>query len=435
MRYGIICVSQLAKRMDVNYHLSHEFDLEKAWLLSEIKEVIVRDPNCYGFSYCENGVPIIRIGNLTNPFIDFTDIAKISPKVHKRFSKTHLQKYDILMSVRGVSIGQIGIFLGEFEEANISPNIIIIRLRKKHLAQYVAMVMVSSIVQSQIKKILAGSSKPTITSPLIGQLKIPIPSKKQLNEINSLFFKAEVARKKSSEIVSYVQEHLKEWFRKFIEPKAVSFPITILALSNRWDPHYHNICFQKLRSRIAKWKSIKAELHECTKHIEETVTKTDDKIGYIEINNINNREGMIQDYSYDYIKKLPTGRKLLLKNGDLLISKVRPYRNAIAIFRQRGIKIVTASHNAFAVYRTQDYKYPYYLLAFLRHEIGLNQIVMNQSGTTYPTVTDDEISQTQILNIDDATMENINAIYSEHLDSKEQEGIAKKNILNILQSM
>lgn len=33
------------------------------------------------------------------------------------------------MSVRGVSIGKIGIFMGEYSEANISANLIIIRLK------------------------------------------------------------------------------------------------------------------------------------------------------------------------------------------------------------------------------------------------------------------------------------------------------------------
>jgi len=102
MRYGPIRFSKLMRRMDVNFHLSQGPQLGKTWLLSGLKEVIVRDPNCYGFLYCKNGVPIIRIGNLTNPFIDFTDVAKISPDVHNRFSKTHLQKYDILMSVEGL---------------------------------------------------------------------------------------------------------------------------------------------------------------------------------------------------------------------------------------------------------------------------------------------------------------------------------------------
>jgi type I restriction enzyme S subunit len=410
----------------VNYHLSHELDLGQTWSLSELKEIIVRDPNCYGFIYCKIGIPIIRIGNLTNPFIDFTDVAKISPDVHNRFNKTYLQKYDILMSVRGVSIGQIGIYLAEFEDANISPNLIIIRLRNKQLAPYVAMVMVSSIGQNQIKKILAGSSKPTITAPLIGQLKIPIPNEEQLQEITSLFAMAETARKRSRELALTAKELLTERFIDVVQPKSVSYQITKTVLSKRWDSHFHNPRFQNLRSYLDKGELKKAPLTECAKYVEDTLSSSDDKIGYIEISNINNLEGIIEDYTCDYIKKLPAGRKILLEDKDLLVPKVRPYRNAVALFRSHNNQTDTASQNAFAVYRAGDFEYPYYLLAFLRHEIGLNQIIMNQSGTTYPTVTEDDISATQILFLDEDTVERIDSLYSEHLDNKKREEISIK---------
>jgi len=114
------------------------------------------------------------------------------------------------------------------------------------------MVMVSSIGQDQIKKILAGSSKPTITAPLIGQLKIPIPNKEQLQQSKSLFAKAEFVRKNSHEIIVAVQELFDNRFRGVVTPKSVSYQIAKSLLVKRWDPHYHNPSFQNMRDYIGQ---------------------------------------------------------------------------------------------------------------------------------------------------------------------------------------
>jgi len=148
--YTSIKASTLSSRFDVRYHLSDENKKSNSWTLEELKELIVRDPNCYGFKYARIGLPIIRISDMRQPFIDFSRAVLISENVHKKFNKTHLEPYDILISVRGMSTGKVSIFLGELDRVNISPNIIIVRLKDHELAPYVAMVLISDIGQNQV---------------------------------------------------------------------------------------------------------------------------------------------------------------------------------------------------------------------------------------------------------------------------------------------
>lgn len=421
--------------MDANYHLSEDTSDENSWSLSEKKEIIVRDPNCYGFNYCEIGIPIIRIGDLKNPFIDFTNVERISIKTHNKFNKTHLQKYDILMSVRGVSIGKIGIFLGEYEDANISPNIIIIRLKDKILAPYVAMVLVSEIGQSQIKRIVAGSAKPTITAPLINQIRIPIPSKDELHQVNKLFGNAEQSRIQAKRNLSEIAEIFKDKLIDWEANKEVSYSTNFKRLGKRWDSHYHNPCFQKLRESINLYKGGKQILSSMIKNVTNVIQpSSEEKIGYIEINSVNNVSGNISEYKVDYPKKLPKGGKIEIEKNDILVSKVRTYRNAITIFRESGVEIVTASKNAFAVYRTRDTGFPYYILAFLRNPLGLNQIVMKQSGTTYPTVSSQEINTVTILLLSEALIEKINDMYAQYFLCKDAEDYARSTILAFVET-
>ena len=89
-----------------------------------------------------------------------------------------------------MSTGKVSIFLGEFEKVNISPNIIIVRLKDTDLAPYVVMVLISNVGQTQIKRFFSGGGKPSLTAPMVNAIKIPKPSKDKLKQIKLLFKEA-----------------------------------------------------------------------------------------------------------------------------------------------------------------------------------------------------------------------------------------------------
>lgn len=429
MIVGKVNWRSLIKRADVKYNLSSVGERKsEIWRLEELKETIVRDPMCYGFQYCQKGIPLIRISDLRQPFIDFSNVAFINEETHNKFSKTHLQKYDILMSVRGVSIGKIGIYMGEFKQANISPNIIIIRLKDKKIAQYVTMVLLSEFGQEQIKRSIAGSSKPTITAPLINAIQIPRPDDGLLNKINGLFEMAYNCKTKAIRSITIIEKYFEKIF--YIEKAQQRLAYTRNIRDDfRWDPHYHNPKYERLRIGLSEKKCEK--LIDICPLVTTCIDKEyEDEIGYIEISDVNNVTGKIEGMKKDYIKRLPKGSKVILKDGDLLISKVRPYRNANTMFRDNGKNITTASKNGFAVLRTLEYSFPYFILAFLRSYYGMNQIVMSQSGTSYPTVSEEDIAEIKIPILKNKQIFNINTLYKFYLDSKD---IELENVSAILE--
>lgn len=428
-------ISELKERFDVKYHISGKTEFENFWLLSDLKEIIVRDPNCYGFRYSRIGVPIIRISDLKEPFIDFTKVVRINKDVHDKFLKTHLKEYDILVSVRGISTGKVGIFLGEFPEANISPNVIIIRLKDKNLAGYVAMVLLSEIGQTQIKQFISGGGKNSLTAPMINKIQIPIPTDDKLKQINNLFERAKEERLKANNILLEIKKMFDVSFDNFRIRKTLCTVRKISALKNRLDPHYNNDGYLLLRSFIDSQKVKFSKIGEVVDYIDEVANleKKEEKYRYIEINNVNNLTGIIEDGIIDYPNKLPESPKVELENGDILISKVRPYLNTNTIFIQEDKETTSvASKNAFSLFRTTDYYYKYYLAAFLRYELGLHQIIMFQSGTSYPTVSDDDIKNVKIPSLDETIMEAINTLYKRYVEIKVVEEYTKKAILELL---
>lgn len=225
----------MESRFDVRYHFSSEDDFE-SWTLEELKEIIVRDPNCYGFKYSKFGIPIIRISDMKQPFVDFSRVAYISKEVHNTFEKTQLLPFDILISVRGMSTGKVSIFLGEHEQANISPNVIIVRLKEKSLACYIAMTLISEVGQKQIKRFFSGGGKPSLTAPMVNQIKIPKPTKDKLNQINKLFDEAISKRKQGKNILDEINSIFLKEFDGFKIKKSITNTRRKEDLEERWIP-------------------------------------------------------------------------------------------------------------------------------------------------------------------------------------------------------
>lgn len=436
MKYVIKRYPDILNRCDVRYNLTQEESIKNYWEIEDLKELIVRDPMCYGFQYCKKGVPMVRISDLGQPFIDFTNIAYVSDKIHNKYNKTQLEKMDILMSVRGVSIGKIGIYLGEYKKANISPNIIIIRLANKELAPYVCMVLISKKGQDQISRFIAGSSKPTITAPLIGAIKIPKISSEVIEEINNKFWNAYKIKKEAIKKENCVKKEFKSIYSYYENNSELTF-VKNLNEESRWDPHYHNPRYSVLRKGLEKLNC--KVLSELCENVDETIENKNNskKIGYIEISDVNNLNAQIENIKVDYLKKLPVGQKIIIKDKYLLIPKVRPYRNANTIYLQDNDKdiLCTVSKNAFSVFSTANNEYPFYILAFLRSIYGFNQIVMAQSGTSYPTVNDDDIKCVKIPIISNVKMKQINNDYEYYMRSKQKESQLIKEIVSLIDNL
>ncbi len=71
MKQGVVSSKKLFRRLDVKYHFNENKEIDNYDKLCDLKELIVRDPNCYGFRYSSVGIPMIRISDIGNPFINY----------------------------------------------------------------------------------------------------------------------------------------------------------------------------------------------------------------------------------------------------------------------------------------------------------------------------------------------------------------------------
>ncbi|MDJ0662617.1 MAG: N-6 DNA methylase [Crocosphaera sp.] len=278
--------SQLSSdsRIDSNYYepqflITETFlDQQKCETLGKLCENINRNPMMYGFEYVDNGIPFFRIDDLDSPLINDAGLAYINKAVHDQFKSTQLKYNDLLMGVRGNTIGRLGVYKGKDFEANMSPNLIYFRLKNPIIADYVSIFLCSKYGLNQINRITTGTGQPTITSILLKKVRVPFFSKFfQEKIIESVV----IARNKFSESKHFYTQAeelllselgLKDWQPPEETITVKSFSDSFLS-SGRFDAEYYQPKYDKFYKCLEtsclekKWKIKRLkDLSSCFKY-------------------------------------------------------------------------------------------------------------------------------------------------------------------------
>lgn len=142
---------------------------------------IYRYPTFYGIQYQEEGVPVVRIGNILGDGRldeDLSHYVYIDPQISEQFPRTILDYGDVLMAVRGDgSTGKIGrVSTKELVGANISPNLIRIQADSDRIYPlFLYFLLASKQGQSLIGSRITRTAKKKITATEFKQIEIPVP--------------------------------------------------------------------------------------------------------------------------------------------------------------------------------------------------------------------------------------------------------------------
>jgi len=122
---------------------------------------------------------------------------------------------------------------------------------------------------------------------------------------------------------------------------------------------------------------------------------------YVEISSVNVSTGDIKP-SLLKVNELPANAKIKLRLNELLVSKVRTYRKGIALIKRNYPNLIGSS--AFVVLREKVEKKLNIeaLFIFLRTSIFSKWSYKYYTGTSYPTLTDDDILNLPIPLLDES---------------------------------
>ncbi len=384
-----------AKRIDADYYRP-ELDLMKKSLKKigePLKNLIsyIRHPAEIKRIYEDAGIPYILAENISKYFwiLQFTEERYISEEKARLIPQNKLKIGDVLVTRTGANYGDTCVYLGNPNPAYASAHIIIIRPHKI-AGEYLAAFFNTHFGKKLIKRGWYGSSQPEISPTYL--MTLPIPRLGDLEEeVKNLVRKAyEFYR--YSKILYHQAESLllKELGLKVFKPKyELSYTANLSQTFNvhRIDAEH----FQPIYRQLGEYLRNKFETKTLAQLGYRTINKIQPQKGlykYVEISDIKTDIGEV-GYTERYYEELPPNARIPIFGGELLVSKVRPTRKAIALVPENiGNNVICSS--AFSVFNLPDIVREY-VFVVLRSIVGLLQLEQPQTGTEYPTITDRDI--------------------------------------------
>ncbi len=154
----------------------------------------------------------------------------------------------------------------------------------------------------------------------------------------------------------------------------------------RLDADYYQ---QKFYNIITK---IKSKKYDTLSNLVSNKTKKFDKkesgyFNYLEISNINTTTG---GYKFELlpIEEAPSRAQKKLNKNDVVISTVRPNRNAVAIIEDEKDKMIASS--GFCVLKSKNIN-PYFLFTFFKTKPIIDLLIRKTTATMYPAVSEQDI--------------------------------------------
>ncbi|XRP96259.1 restriction endonuclease subunit S [Methanocaldococcus sp. 16A] len=290
---------------------------------------------------------------------------------------------------------------------------------------------------------------PAISEDDIMNLKIPIPSDTFQKFIEKLVLKAYEERQKAEQLYKQAEEilleelGLKNWKPKtkkikignieFVEDENISIRnLSEVIRADRLDAEYWEPKYDEIEELIKNYKNGYSTISKEFLHKTDKLKVDKEKYyNYVEISSVNISTG---DFSPSYLRgeDLPANAKLKLDKNDLLVSKVRTYRKGIALIKKTYPNLIGST--AFVVLHEKENKKINIetLFVFLRTDIFSLWSYKFYTGTTYPTLTDEDILNLPIPLIEPQIQQKISQLIQQSFKARENSKklleIAKKTV-------
>lgn len=430
MQYSIVNLKTVKEnsdfRIDAEYFEPSYQKLEKFLSSKETKDlndysVFIKkgifdiSPNNY---VEEGGVAFLRSGDLKDEFISSDEIIRITKESHEKEKKTELVTNDLLMAKVG-TIGDVAINL-RFEKLNFSQNVIGIKIKKEYkpISGFLLSFLNCSYGRNQVNRVLSGQVQQKLILEDIKKVKVVNLKDSIQKLISELVSRSYLLKEKSNSFYSQAEQLLLSelgllgWKPKHTLAFVKNYSDTQKA--ERIDAEYFQPKYEEIIEAVKKYKGGFDTISGQFRQNKKSFKKTPDKeYQYIEIGCVNISDGSVEPIKLQG-SELPANAKIKFQKGDVIVSKVRPYRGAIGIVDSENY----VGSGAFTVLQENGVVNKETLMVFLRLKPLLDFSLKFNTGTSYPTITDEDILNFPLPKIDSRTQEEIKKKITEMYETK-----------------
>jgi len=341
----------------------------------------------------EEGVRYYRGGDSHSFFIEESNPVCIGRETYDlpTMKRSHLSKDDLLISIVG-TIGNICIVRTDAAQT-CNCKLAILRPKQDEKTMIAAVFLKGKYGQNQIQKFKRGAVQMGFLLEDMSQIIIPVFSENFCNRIEQAVRQMDEALKSAANAYLDAEKFLLAelgltTFAPSNEPVTVKSFSDSFGTSERLDAEYYQPKYESYHQIIAGYNHGTTTVGMEFDMVKTSSNKTKGCYPYIEIGDINVGDGSFM-HNYVLTEELPANAKIHVSEGDLLISKVRPYRGAVAVIDREIDDLIVSG--AFTVLREKS-NYPKETLAvLLRSSLYKDWLLKWNVGSSYPVIKDDDV--------------------------------------------
>lgn len=353
----------------------------------------------YGISIEMNtdsvGYPIYRMNEIHDMLCDL-DVDKCADITQAEFDRFALKDRDVLFNRTNSFewVGRTGIY---YQNDDIQRTFAsyLVRLNPKDsiLPEYLCAYLNCKYGEWDVKRRARQSINQTNVNPEeIKEIEIPILDIDLQQKIQECFTRANSLRVLSkttySEAELILHEELDIDLSAMISTTVTQKRFSDFVNSGRLDAEYYQPKYDKIETVIQSYKGGSDVVSSFFTQNKTACTFDKQVYKYIEIGDINIGNGEV-NYNLIPTEELPANAKIIVNKGDLLVSKVRPYRGAVAIANFAGKDIIASG--AFTVLQEKQGMKKEVLQVLLRTSFYKDWLLKWNVGSSYPVIKDDDI--------------------------------------------
>lgn len=347
----------------------------------------------------------LQASDLLTPEIIIDNIGFVDNSDWERYPKGRIEKGELLIEVKGKAEKVAIVYDDVPERTLVSGSLFKLKVNNKISREYLLAFLLckyGAMFKDRSKTNLLISY---ISKPDLYNIPIPTVSKEFQNEISKLIKQSHIVLEESKTLYKEAENLLlKELGLVGYEPSVQNIATKSFkesfGVSGRLDSEYYQPKYDEIENIISK-KDCFTYIKDEFKHVKKSFDKSKDGYNYIEIGNVNVSDGT-NVFNYVETQALPANAKINVKNGDLLVSTVRPYRGAVTIINTDEDDLIVSG--AFTVLRKKENSNinTQVLQVMLRTNIYRELLLKYNVGTQYPVIKDEDVLNLMIPNIEDS---------------------------------
>ena len=412
------CKSVIDFRIDANTYKKEYIESAKQILMfptTTIESISNSVQNFGAYSLCndieftDNGIPFLMTQNIRHNYIDWSVLRYVDLDSHNMLYKSHCAFNQVLVTMAGEYLGRVAVYNKDFV-CSSNQAIAKVSLKEGISPYYISTFLNSRFGQNQINRLKTITGQPNINMSLIKNLIIPQLSKVIQHRLEEIITQSHSIYDNSEKLYINAENillnelGLKDW--KPTEKATTIKTFADFTVSNRLDAEYYQPKYDEIERKIKAYPNGYCLISEKFYHKKDICKFDKLEYEYIEIGDVNTSNGDIE-YSITQTESLPANAKIKVGYGDILISKVRPYRGAIAIIRNDYSDIVVSG--AFTVLKETSNVKSEVLQVLLRTDIYKDWLLKFNVGSSYPVIKDEDVLNLPIPLIDLSLQEQITA--------------------------